>query len=83
MRHVALEILLGALAIVRRRQRGDPAGARVQALRDALDHAALAGGVAALEHDHDLVPTRNHLVLKLDELALQAKQLSEIGAATP
>ena len=55
VRHVALEVPLRALALVRRRQRRDAADARVQALRDALDHAALAGGVAPLEQDDDLV----------------------------
>jgi hypothetical protein len=37
---------------------GDMAGpARVQVLAEALDGAALAGDVAALEHDHDPLAT--------------------------
>ncbi len=51
---VALEVPLGALALVGRGQRGHPADARVQALGDALDGPALAGRVAALEQHHDL-----------------------------
>jgi hypothetical protein len=43
---------LRALALVRSGQRRDAADAWIEALGDALDHAALAGGVAALE-DHD------------------------------
>ena len=54
VRDVALEIPLRALALVRRGQRGDAADARVQPLRDALDDAALAGGVAPLEEHDDL-----------------------------
>ena len=52
VRDVALEVPLRALALVRRRQRDDAADARIEALRDALDDAALAGRIAALE-DHD------------------------------
>ena len=55
MRHVALEVPLRALALGRRRQRHDAADARVEPLGDALDDAALAGGVAALEQDDDLL----------------------------
>ena len=54
MRDVALEIPLRALALVRRRQRGDAADARIEPLGDALDDAALAGGIAAFENHHDL-----------------------------
>ena len=46
---IALEIPLRALAVVGRGQGGHAAHARVQALGDALDHAALAGRIAALE----------------------------------
>ena len=40
--YVALEIPLVALALARGRKRGDAADARIEALRDALDDAALA-----------------------------------------
>src|SRR5438128_361720 len=49
MRHIALEIPLRALALARRRKCCDPADARIEALGDALDDAAFAGGIAALE----------------------------------
>src|SRR6185369_12647652 len=54
MSHVALEIPLRAFALVGSRQRGDPADPRVEALGDALDDPALAGGIAALEEDDHL-----------------------------
>ena len=81
MGDVALEIPLGALALGRRRQRHGAADARVEALGHALDHAALAGGVAALEQHDDLELVGDHPVLQLDQLALQAQQLGEIQAA--
>jgi hypothetical protein len=56
VRDVALKVPLRALAVVRRRQRDDAADARVQPLRDALDRAALAGGVAAFEDHHHTLP---------------------------
>jgi len=54
MRHVALKIPLGALALAGSRQRCDPADPRIEALRDPLDDPALSRRVAALEEDHDL-----------------------------
>ncbi len=78
MLRVALEIPLRAFAVVRRGQRRDAAHARIQTLRDALDRAALAGRIAALE-DHDEPVARVHdPVLQLDQFALQAEQLAEI-----
>ena len=50
---VALEVPLRLLALGRRRQRDDAADPRRDVLGDPLDHAALAGGVAALEDDRD------------------------------
>ena len=81
MRHITLEIPLGAFALVRRGQRGDPAHARIHPLGDALDDAALASGVAAFKQNHHLVAAGNHPVLQLDQLALQPKQLAKILAA--
>ena len=52
VRHVALEVPLGPLALGRRRQRHHAADARVEALGDPLDGAALAGRVATLEDHH-------------------------------
>jgi hypothetical protein len=79
--HVALEVPLAALAFARRGQRGDAAHARVQALGDALDHAALARGVAPFEQHHHLELLGDHPVLQLDEFALQAQQFAKVGAA--
>ena len=81
MRDIALEIPLGALALARRGQRDDPADARIEPLRDALDDAALARGIAALEHHDDLQLLMHDPVLQLDQFALQAKQLVEIEPA--
>jgi hypothetical protein len=81
VRHVALEVPLRALAVVGRGQRGHAHHARVQALGDALDHAALARRVAPLEQDHHLLARVLHPVLQLDQLALQAEQLAEVALA--
>ena len=43
-----------------------------------LDHAALAGRVATLEHDHDLQALVADPLLELDELDLEPAQLREI-----
>jgi len=81
VRDIALEIPLRAFAIVRRRQRDDAADPRVQPLRDVLDRAALAGGVAPFEQDHHLLARGRDPVLQLDELALQPEQFAEIVTA--
>jgi hypothetical protein len=47
-------------------------------LRDALDDAALARGIAALEQHDDLELLVDDPILQLDQLALQPKQLLEI-----
>ena len=81
MRHVALEIPLALLALGRRCQsattRHNP---RVEALGDALDHAALAGRVAALEDDHDLQALLLDPFLELDQLLLKGVQLAQVMA---
>ncbi len=82
MRDVALEIPLAcARARSARAARPTRHDARVEALRDALDGAALAGRVASLE-DHDQLELLGHdPVLQLDQLALQPEQLLEIKLA--
>ena len=75
VRDVALVVPLGLLALGRRRECGDAHDARAEVLRDPLDGAALAGGVATLEdHDH---PGSRRLgpELDLDQLGLEAEQL--------
>jgi hypothetical protein len=72
---------LRSFAVVGRGQCGDTGHARVQALRDALDDAALARRIAAFEQDDDLLLAVLHPVLQLDQFALQAEQLLEVGLA--
>jgi len=71
MGDVALQVVLAPLAVGRGAERHDASHARAQATRDALDDAALAGRVAALEHDHDLEPTLPDPFLELDQLELE------------
>ena len=80
MRNVALEIPLRALALVRRRKGRDAADPRIEPLGDALDDAALAGGIAAFENHHHLELLLLHPALQFHQLALQAEQLLEIDA---
>ena len=76
MRQVALHVHLALLALGRRRQRDDAKHARAHALGDRLDRAALAGAVAALEHDADLESLVLHPLLQLDQLDVQLLELS-------
>src|SRR5439155_6563955 len=72
---VALEVPLGLLALVRRRQGGQAARPGAEVVADALDDAALAGGVAALEHDGHPLLLLPDPFLQLDELDLEAFEL--------
>jgi hypothetical protein len=72
---------LRALALVRRRQRGDTANARIEALGDALDGTTLAGRVASLEQHDNLLFLVLDPVLEFDEFALQAKRFPEVNLA--
>ena len=76
---VALEVPLLALAFGRTRQRDDAGDARVEVLGDALDRAALARGVPALEDHHDAASRRARPLLNLHELRLEPHQLLLIG----
>ena len=71
VRHITLEVPLGLFPLARLHQRHDRRAAGVQVLGEPLDRAALAGRVAALEHDDDPLPGGLHPVLQLDELDLQ------------
>jgi len=71
VRDVPLEVPLGALPVGRLLQRHDPRAARVEVLHEPLDRAALAGGVAALEHDHQALLRPLRPVLQLEQLDLQ------------
>ena len=76
---VALEVPLGALAFGGLGQRHHAAGARVEALGDALDRAALAGGVAPLEDDDHPQALLLDPGLQLHQLDLQPGQLRLVG----
>ena len=78
MRRVALKIPLRAFSAVRGGQRSDPADARIESLRDALNHPALARGIPSLEEHNQLVARGNNPFLQLDELTLHSKKLSKI-----
>jgi hypothetical protein len=81
MGDVALEIPLRAFAVRRRGQSHGAHDAGVQALRDALDDAALAGAVAPLEDDDDLFAAMRDPVLQLDEFGLKLEEGAQIGGA--
>ena len=74
---------MAALALRRRAERHDAADARVQALGDALDDAAFAGGVAALENDHDPEALQADPFLQLDQLELQMGEFIEAWQSLP
>jgi Tannase and feruloyl esterase len=78
MRDIALEIPLGALALGGRRESGDTADPRIETLGNALDHAALASGIATLEQDHHLFAPGDQPVLHLHQFALEAEQFAEV-----
>ncbi len=71
MLDVALEIPLALLLGGRFLQGYDPRAARVQVFHEALDGAALAGGVAAFEQDHHALAGLLHPALHLEQFDLQ------------
>jgi hypothetical protein len=73
LRDIALEIPLRPLALAGGRQCGDPADTRIEPLGDALDGAALAGGIPPLEQNDDLFLFVLDSILQLHQLALQAE----------
>ena len=75
-RHVALDVHLRLFALGRRGQRDHAEYPRADALGDRLDHPALAGPVAALEHDADLQPLVDGPELQLDQLAMKPRELA-------
>jgi hypothetical protein len=82
MGEVALEVPLAALALARLVQGHHRRPARVQVLHEPLDGAALAGGVAALEHDHQPLTGRLDPVLELQQLDLE-QALGPFVVVTP
>ena len=84
MLDIALEEPLPALVIRGLVQRHHASATRVQVLHVALDGAALAGGVTALEQDHDFLAALAHPVLYLEQFDLQLFFLRLVfGAAHP
>ena len=79
MPHVALDIHLRLLAFGRRGQRDDAKNTRADAFGDRLDHPALAGAVAAFEHNADFEALGDDPKLQLDEFAMQTRQFPLIG----
>ncbi len=79
MAHVALHIHLRFFPVRRRGQRDDAKHPRAGPLGDRLDDAALAGAVAALEHDADLEPLGDDPQLKLDQLGVRAGELALVN----
>ena len=78
MLDVALEVPLRALALVRLFQRHDARAARIEMLHEALDRAALAGRVAPLEQNDDLLAGFLDPVLRLQELRLQRQHALDV-----
>ena len=81
MRHIALEIPLCHFPVAGFLQGHHPANPRVQALGDALDHAAFSCGVAAFENHGDFRTGVLDPVLQLDQFRLQPDQGLEIVTA--
>ena len=79
MPHVSLDIHLRLFPLGRRGQRDDAEDARADALGDRLDDPALAGAVAALEHDADLETLGDDPELQLDQFGVQAGELSLVN----
>ena len=78
---VALEVPLRAFALGRLLQRDDARPARVEVLHEAFDGAALARGVATLEHDDVAQPVGLAPLLQLQQLDLQQPLLLLVFSA--
>ena len=72
--NVALSMELGPLPFGRRGEGDHAKDARADALHDALDHAAFAGGVASFENDDNAGVGRPDPLLELDQLNLQLEE---------
>ena len=81
VRDVALQVPLGLLALGRLVQGHHVRAARVQVLGEALDRAALARRVTALEQDDQPAPVRPDRTLQLQQLDLQRAFLLLVPAA--
>ena len=75
MRHIALEVPAGLVALAGRAQRDGPRDARIEILAHALDGSALSGGVAPFEDHDDPRAGVLYPCLHVDELGLQHHEL--------
>ena len=71
MLDIALEVPLPAFHLIGLFERDHARAARIQVFHEALDRAALAGGVAPFEQDHDALPGILHPGLQLEQFDLQ------------
>ena len=74
MRNVTLEVPLGLLPLGRRSEGDHATDAWIEALGDALDGTALAGGVASFENNDDAEPLVLDPLLELYQLDLKICQ---------
>src|SRR5262245_59024563 len=81
MRQIALHVHLALLALGRCWQRDDTKNTRADAFRDRFDRSALAGPVAALEHDADSQAFADHPLLQLDQFDVQTGKRFLVGLA--
>ena len=79
--YITLEIPLAAFEFRGFFQRDNACAARIDVFHEALDGAALAGGIAPLEDDNDALPGFFHPGLQLEKLDLQAIFLPLVVAA--
>src|SRR5215469_4039855 len=71
---VTLSMKLGLLSVGRRRQSNQTKHTRADALQNALNDSAFAGGVAPFEDDDDAGMSRLYPLLKLYEFDLQPEE---------
>ena len=80
-REITLEVPLPRFRLGWTRQRDHMGGARVEMRGEPVDRAALAGGVAALEDDHDALAVLLHAGEHVNEFDLKSAQLLVISLA--
>src|SRR5271169_1316768 len=78
LRYVTLEIPLAPLLLGRCAERDNPANPWVEALSNALYHAALARCVAPLEQHADPQAVQPHPFLQLNQFELQMDQFLDV-----
>lgn len=79
MGNKSLEVPRGTVAVRRFAQRNDASFSRTQVADNPLDHAVLAGCIAALKDDQYLVIAFDEVPLQLDQLNLEQVQTLLVG----